>query len=258
MYHDVVLGDRGQTGRAGAGPDRYKLAWDAFVEHLDRIGELARVPPTILGDGRAPEPSWSLTFDDGGASALAVGAELLRREWRGYFFVTTGFIGRSGFVDDDAIRALDAMGHAIGSHSVTHPGRMAALSPSALLHEWQASVETLSELLGREVRTGSVPGGYYGKRVALAAARAGIQTLFTSEPVRTAREVDGCLVVGRYSVRDDTSALDAARAAAGDAAPWLRQYVGWNVRKQAKALGSDHYDRVRGALLAARSRRVRW
>jgi hypothetical protein len=62
-------------------------------------------------------------------------------------------------------------------------------------------------------------------------------------------------VIGRYSIRQDTSAGDAARAAAGDSAPWLRQYVGWNLRKPAKALGGDHYDRLRRALLAARSER---
>lgn len=256
MYHDVVRGDRTPSGLTGAGPDNYKLAWETFVEHLDRIGQVVDAPPAVVCDrpaGHGTSPSWSLTFDDGGASALEVGEELLRRKWRGYFFVTTGLIGTIGFLDADAIRALDRMGHVIGSHSVTHPERMASLAPEELLHEWRASVDALSDLLAKEVCTGSVPGGYYRRHVAVAAARAGIDALFTSEPVRTARRIGGCLVIGRYSIRQDTSAHDAARAAAGSSAPWLRQYVGWNLRKPVKALGAEHYDRLRRALLAARS-----
>jgi peptidoglycan/xylan/chitin deacetylase (PgdA/CDA1 family) len=257
MYHDVVPGDRGLTGRPRAGHGRYTLTWTKFREHLDLIDEVASAPPGLVSQASGePGASWSLTFDDGAASSLGLGEELAQREWRAYFFITTGAIGRAGFVDADAIRALDAMGHAIGSHSVTHPARMSTLTREALLYEWQTSVQTLSELLGKDIRTGSIPGGWYGKHVAEAAARAGIETLFTSEPVRTTREVDGCLLVGRYSIRDNTSAKDAARAAAGDPATWLRQYVEWNLKKPMKAIGGRHYDRVRRTLLGARARRV--
>jgi peptidoglycan/xylan/chitin deacetylase (PgdA/CDA1 family) len=168
--------------------------------------------------------------------------------------VTTGLVGRDGFVDREAILELDRMGHVIGSHSVTHPELMGALPADALLREWEESVATLSDLLGRPVRTASVPGGYYRRRVALAAARAGITTLFTSEPVRTGRWVDGCLVVGRYSVLQTTTAADAAAAAAGRPGPWRRQYLAWNLRKPLKALGGERYDRVRRAWLARTSR----
>ncbi len=256
MYHDVVPDGGTGTGREGPGPAHYRVTWETFVEHLDRIGELLGTPPVIFDDVPAADwvsPACSLTFDDGAAGALDVGEELRRRGWCAYFFVTTGLIGSAGFVDADAIRALDAMGHVIGSHSVTHPLRMAALPPQDLLYEWQASVETLSALLGREIRTGSVPGGSYGRHVAAAAARAGIDTLFTSEPVRTARHVSDCLVIGRYAIRENTSAWDAARAAAGSRSPWLRQYAGWNLRRPAKALAGDHYERIRRAVLAARS-----
>jgi peptidoglycan/xylan/chitin deacetylase (PgdA/CDA1 family) len=255
MYHDVVSADGPPSGLGGPASGHYKLTWEAFLAHLDRIEAVAG-PPVLLDelpDGERGAPAWSLTFDDGGASALAVGEELERRQWRAYFFITTGRIGSTGFVDSEAIRALDGMGHTIGSHSVSHPARMAALALDELLHEWRGSVDTLSDLLGKEIRTGSVPGGFYGSHVGAAAARAGIATLFTSEPVRTARRADGCVVIGRYSIRRDTSAADAARAAAGQSAPWLRQYVGWNLRKPVKAFAGDYYERVRRARLAARS-----
>ena len=253
MYHDVVDHDRGTSGRSGAGPERYKLPWESFIEHLDRIEEVVGVPPAVADDllvGRGPSPLWSLTFDDGGASALRIGEELLRREWRGHFLITSGLIGNRGFVDPSAIRELDRMGHIVGSHSMTHPERMASLPANDLLREWAESVAILADLLGKDVRTASVPGGYYRRNVAVAAARAGITTLFTSEPVRSANRADGCLVVGRYSIRRDVSAEDAARAAAGEAASWLPEYFSWNLRKLAKRLAGERYERVRRKLLA--------
>ena len=255
MYHDVVADHGKMTRVARLGPNRYNVTWTTFLEHLDLISEIAGRPSIVAdvpSERRVPA-MWSLTFDDGGASALEVGAELLRRRWHGYFFITTGRIGSTGFVDADAIRALDGMGHAIGSHSVTHPARMAALAPEALLYEWQASVDTLSDVLSKEIRTASIPGGHYGTNVAVTAARAGIETLFTSDPVRTARRVGGCVLIGRYSIRQSATARDAARAAAGNPAVWARQYVGWNLRKSVKALAGDRYYRVRRSVLNARS-----
>lgn len=252
MYHDVVGRDRDASGRTGTGPDVYKLSWERFLEHLERMEEVVGVPPATADDlvaGRAPSPRWALTFDDGGVSAIRVGEELARRSWRAHFFVTTEFIGSNGFVEAEAIRELDRIGHVVGSHSVTHPEWMASLTAGDLLREWAESIERLREIIGKEVCTASVPGGDFRRNVADAAASAGITTLFTSEPVRTAYRVGGCLVVGRYSVRRDTSADAVARAAAGEAAPWLRQYVAWNVRKPLKRLGPKHYDRIRRKLL---------
>jgi peptidoglycan/xylan/chitin deacetylase (PgdA/CDA1 family) len=257
MYHDVVA-DGQPSGLSGAGPSRYKVSWERFLEHLDRMEQVAAGPPSIVGEvpsGSASSAPWSLTFDDGGSSAVAVGEELIRRGWRAYFFVTTGLIGTGGFLDRDAVQELDQMTHVVGSHSVTHPERMASLAPQALFHEWRASVEALSELLGRDVRTASVPGGSYRKRVAVAAAQVGIETLFTSEPVRTARAVGTCLVIGRYGIRADTSAEAAAQAAAGSPGPWLREYARWNRRKPVKVLAGHHYERFRQAFLTALSKR---
>jgi peptidoglycan/xylan/chitin deacetylase (PgdA/CDA1 family) len=256
MYHDVVERDAQASGRSGVGPDRYKVTRESFVEHLDRIEQKVGVPPAVAEDllaGRGPSPLWALTFDDGGDSALHVGEELLRRAWRGHFFITTGVIGTRGFVDASAIRELDRMGHIVGSHSLTHPERMASLSANDLLREWSESVAVLADLVGKDVRTASVPGGYYRRNVAVAAARAGVTTLFTSEPVRSAHRVDGCLVIGRYSILREASAEEAARTAAGEAASWLPAYVAWNARKLAKRLAGKRYESVRRKLLARSS-----
>jgi peptidoglycan/xylan/chitin deacetylase (PgdA/CDA1 family) len=252
MYHDIVDGDPDQSGFAGAGPARYKLSTERFRAHLDAIGEALSEEPAVVDDllaGDSGKAVWVLTFDDGGASALAAGEELARRHWRGHFFITTGRIGEPGFLDASEIIELRRMGHIIGSHSASHPSRMSSLPEYALREEWRASVEPLANLLGGEIRSASVPGGYYAERVAQAAAEAGIAALFNSEPVRTSHHVGECLVVGRLSVKTSTSAVAATRIAAGDPWPWLREWVSWNIRKSAKAVSGKGYERLRGRVL---------
>ena len=259
MYHDVLRGEEDDSGFDGSGARRYKLSWKTFVEHLDAIGRAVGSPPVTVDDPRALDGerrSWALTFDDGGSSGLPAGEELARRSWRGHFFVTTERIGQRGFLDAEAIVELRRMGHVIGSHSVSHPPRISSLSADELLAEWQGSVDVLSDVLGENVHWAAVPGGYYSREVAAAASSAGIDVLFTSEPVRTARLVEGCLVIGRFSVKSSTRVEDAASAAAGRSGAWMRQYAGWNLRKPAKALVGGQYERLRSRLLDARSDRT--
>jgi peptidoglycan/xylan/chitin deacetylase (PgdA/CDA1 family) len=256
MYHDVVRDDLRASGFVGAGPYLYKLKWTAFLEHLSEIGRHLETPPSVATEmiGRPESPHWLLTFDDGGASAAEIGVELAQRGWRGHFLVTTGRLGTGGFLDKNGVAELHGMGHVVGSHSVTHPARMSTLSFEELLGEWQRSADELAEIVGQATRTASIPGGYYSRDVARAARQSGIEVLFTSEPVRAAQTIDGLLLVGRYSVRRDTSAPRAAAAAAGRASVWLRQYAAWNIRKPLKAIGGDRYTSVRRVLHTRRLR----
>jgi peptidoglycan/xylan/chitin deacetylase (PgdA/CDA1 family) len=254
MYHDVVEHGRfDASGFPGAGPARYKLGWSAFVDQLDRIGELTGQPPATAEDilaGRAAG-RWAITVDDGGESSLRMGQELSRRGWSGMFFVTTGRIGEPAFLAPEAIRELRSMGHELGSHSRSHPPRLSACSPAQILDEWRSSAADLADLLGSPVTTASVPGGYHSRRVVEAAEIAGIRILCTSEPVRTVRRADGCLVLGRFAVHRGVPPQTVA-AASRDATPWLRQRAGWTARKAAKAVGGEAYIKARAAVLARR------
>jgi peptidoglycan/xylan/chitin deacetylase (PgdA/CDA1 family) len=256
LYHDVVHGrDSDASGFAGHGPDRYKLDWGRFVEHLDALEQATPGPPVALDGvlgGRAQPGAWAITFDDGGASALAAGAELGRRGWRAHFFCVSDRIGRRGFLGPDEIIALERMGHPIGSHSRTHPPRITDCSWSEMVDEWRSSTERLAALLGHPVTSAAVPGGFYSAALARAAAAARISLLFTSEPVRTVRRVDGCLVIGRHAIRHHTRPETAAAVAAGHRSPWLRQRAGWTARKAAKGIGGDAYLKARAALLSRR------
>lgn len=240
MYHDVKEGN----------PDVYNVEPDRFAEHLEEIERAVGRPPGGVDD--LVDGDWLITFDDGGASALHAGEELRRRGWRGHFFIVTDFVGRPGYLDWDGVRAVESMGHAIGSHSVSHPHRMADCSWGELIDEWSRSAELLGQQLGHAVTSASVPGGLYSREVGRAAAQAGYTSLFTSLPSQRLRSIDGRRLIGRYAIRKDSSASEAASAAAGESLRWGRQRAAWELRGTVKKVAGPGYERMRRALLARR------
>ncbi len=252
MYHDVVGPDGARGGFEGAGAAVYAVSVEEFERQMDGIATTLAGPPLRADASLPPEGGWALTFDDGGSSAAIPGAALARRGWPAHFFVVTAMVGQPGFLDWEGVRRLAAEGHVIGSHSHTHPERIASLPPERLREEWSRSVAALSEAIGAPVTTASVPGGYYSEAVGRAAAEAGVETLFTSQPRRAVEEIDGCALVGRFAVRDSTPTRTVVSAAAGGTRPWLSQRAGWAARGAAKRIGGRHYMRLRRILLSRR------
>jgi hypothetical protein len=82
-----------------------------------------------------------------------------------------------------------------------------------------------------------------------AAATEGVDVLFTSDPVASIREREGCLLLGRYAILDGTSPDTAARLARGDLVPRVRQLATWRAKTVPKALLGNRYRQVRIALL---------
>jgi peptidoglycan/xylan/chitin deacetylase (PgdA/CDA1 family) len=253
LYHDVVLpGNYETSGFPGGDASIYKLELPEFERHVQAIHAAVSRPPVTIGEVKGlQEPSLLLTFDDGGSSAHETIADVLAKVgWRGHFFVTTDWIGKRGFLNPAQIRDLDARGHRIGSHSCSHPPRMSYCSRRQLQREWKNSIAILSDILGHSVDLASVPGGYYRSNVAEAAAEAGIQTLFTSEPQATLQTVNGCAVRGRYAVQQGVKPATAAAMASGRILPRYRQYMYWNAKKIAKAAGGTSWLRMRKWVLA--------
>ncbi len=252
LYHDVVRpGDPDGSGFPGGAAGRYKLDWDAFERHLGAIAAAVARPPVRVGElARANgDVPWLLTFDDGGASAREVGERLAERGWPAHFFVTVDYLGARGFVGTDDVRALAALGHVVGSHSCSHPHRMATATPASLLDEWSRSTERLAAIVGAAVQVASVPAGSYAPRVARAARAAGIDSLFTSEPEARHGRIDGTLVIGRYTIRRATPPRTAARIAAGAGAPRAQQLAAWRAKKLVRRMAGPAYERMRRRLL---------
>jgi peptidoglycan/xylan/chitin deacetylase (PgdA/CDA1 family) len=263
MYHDVTPpGLDDSSGFPGGDAARYKIAPDEFAAHLRAIhGCIGRKPVTIetlfAASAAASGLPVLLTFDDGGASAEAIADRLDVFGWHGHFLVTTGYIGRPGFLSRGQIRGLRARGHIIGSHSCTHPLRMAGCSRARLREEWTRSLATLSDVLGELPSVASVPGGAHSAAVAETAADAGIRFLFTSRPTTSVRRVGDVAVIGRFAIRRSTHPRQAAAVASGSLAPRVRQLLWWDVKAIGKAVAGPAYRRLRERRFRC-SGQVRW
>jgi len=191
-----------------------------------------------------------LTFDDGGISAHSLAADMLERHgWVGHFFVTTDRIGTPGFLSKEQIRDLRQRGHVIGSHSCSHPTRMAQCTRAELQREWHQSVHMLSEILDEPIPIASVPGGYYSQVVGETAAEAGIRVLFNSEPTAAVSKVGDCKLLGRYFIQRGMPAEISGAFAAGRFGPRFKQAAFWQLKKVAKAAGGSAYLKLRETLL---------
>jgi peptidoglycan/xylan/chitin deacetylase (PgdA/CDA1 family) len=255
MYHDVVAGGGYDlSGFSHAHAEIYKLPQDDFAQHLEAIFQAA--PERSVGlAGTSLDGKLLLTFDDGGVSAYDRIAPMLEHYgWPGHFFVTTDWIGQPGFLNMHQIRELDRRGHLIGSHSCSHPTRMAQISKDRLFLEWRVSVQRLAEIVGHPVTVASVPGGYYSQRVAEAAADAGIDTLFTSEPTSTVRVTNGCLILGRYAIQRWMGPEWSGGFAGDRWVPQLKQALLWRAKQIVKVAGGNMYLRAQEILFSTRRR----
>jgi peptidoglycan/xylan/chitin deacetylase (PgdA/CDA1 family) len=249
-YHDLIVGDAPDaSGFPGASAASYKLGEKDFVDHVQALavrgGVGADVRDVLKARTTGDRPPVILTFDDGGVSALRIAEHLEQHGWRGHFFIATDCLGRREFVSEADLRDLQARGHVVGSHSQTHPLRMAAYPLHQIAEEWRVSIERLGAVLGAPPPVASVPGGLFSHDVARLAAEAGIRVLFTSEPSTRVSEIAGCAVIGRFTVRRWTTA-DDARALVDDW-PLARasQWMSWNAKKVVKAAGGEAYLRAR-------------
>jgi peptidoglycan/xylan/chitin deacetylase (PgdA/CDA1 family) len=238
LFHDVFMSDPQESGFTSRGADRYKLSvreFDAQLAGLDRQTK-----------GSAPFFEYTtLTFDDGGESFYTVVADKL--ETRGALascFVTTGCIGRLGFLSAARIRELDRRGHVIGSHSVSHPARFSLLSRREMTREWTESRKTLEDILGHSVTTGSVPGGYFSSEVGAVAAECGLRLLFNSEPVCAEFTIEDCTIAGRFTIRSGATPDLSQKLV--QRAPWARsrEWAAWNAKSLVKPLLGASYPRV--------------
>ncbi len=227
MYHEIVTTPTGS---------RYAVTLDEFKRHLSAIQERA---PDETGSG------FAITFDDGHPGWLDAGEALAQLGWKAIFFVVTRAIGRPGELSTADLRLLAGMGHLIGSHTVDHPPSLSDRDYEFIKLQWTRSKAFLEDALGAPVLTAAVPGGYYSDEVGRAADEAGLRYLFTSEPVTSSWNAGHCVVLGRYTIFNGTSARLAAALAAGDSWATASQFAAWNVKKTIRKTMPGLYFAVR-------------
>lgn len=238
IYHDI---------ETKASDHRYSFTIQEFREHLAALKATLGAAPAVP-DGAPDMSGFALTFDDGHVGWLQAAEALQEYRWKASFFVVTGRIGRPGGVDRSDIKGLAEMGHVIGTHTVDHPNQISKRDDAYILDQWSRSKAELEDILGREVSSAAVPGGFYSARVGRAADAAGLKYLFTSEPVVTSWGVSGCRIFGRFALTNGMSSKKIARIAAGARSEHARQYIAWNLKKAAKSVMMRPYCALRKRL----------
>ena len=204
-YHEVTKAPL-ESGFLRQGAVQFTITPRDFERHLALAASLGVAPVLVTQLGQpAAGRRVLMTFDDGGKSALYAAEALARRGWRGHFFIITSRIGERTFLDRAEIRELHAAGHVIGSHSDSHPDIFRDLPFPRMIAEWRTSRERLADLLGESCTVAAVPGGHISPAVLRAADSAGLESLFTCDPILLPTMVGRCRVFGRFLVKRSTS-----------------------------------------------------
>ena len=186
MYHALMEGER--HGNVGGYEDPvYTIGKDRFEEHMRELAALGYetvllrdVIAWFLGEGVLPTKSVMITFDDGHVSNLTMAIPILAKyKYYAEFFITTGYVGKPGYLDSEQIQAIRKAGMGIGSHTVSHP-MLDALEVRDIEKELRISKDFLEDLLGEEVIGLSVPGGRVKSTVRSIACETGYCTVLTS------------------------------------------------------------------------------
>ncbi|MBM7804166.1 peptidoglycan/xylan/chitin deacetylase (PgdA/CDA1 family) [Geodermatophilus bullaregiensis] len=156
---------------------------------------------------RAPEGSVALTFDDGPhpGSTDRILEVLSELDVRATFFC----VGRNARAHPHLVRGIRAEGHAVGSHSLTHP-HPRETAPQDLRAEYQQGRGAVAEALGADTPLFRPPHGHLGPVGAVVIRRLGLTTwLWTVDPRdwRPGATVDEIVSVAARAVSGDVVLL---------------------------------------------------
>ena len=249
MYHELELPDR-PLCQSEPGYVRYILFAQDFLaqmEHLKMANWRGVSVTSALGfrDTR----SVAITFDDGCESDLLTAAPILRKlDFGATFYVTSGFLGRRGYMSPAQLRELSDLGFEIGCHSMTH-AHLNDLDDAGLHREIIDAKLQLEQIIGKPIEHFSCPGGRYNHRVAQIVREAGYRSMATSRTYANSPSTDR-FELGRIPVMRGSTLNTFEEIYRGDGL-W-RLTMRNAIRDSAKrVLGNSFYDRVRSFILHA-------
>lgn len=146
VYHRVLV-NQGCSSVLGFS-DVSEGKFTSDVDYLISRGYVFITFEDILQGNYDPqEKNIILTFDDGtGSHYDIVRPNLNSRGIRGVFYIVTGQVGQSGYLDWSKIQELINDGHEIGSHTVSHP-ELIDLTEEEIIYELFQSKATLESTL---------------------------------------------------------------------------------------------------------------
>ena len=124
------------------------------------------------GEPLPPRPVM-ITFDDGWGEDMWIARRFLDpRGMPTVFFVYTGAVGAPGYLSWSDAKSLEAAGHEVLSHTVSHPD-LQQVPDARLASEMRDSRARLERELGHPIECIAYPFGSYDGRVVKAASNAG-------------------------------------------------------------------------------------
>jgi peptidoglycan/xylan/chitin deacetylase (PgdA/CDA1 family) len=247
MYHELELPER-VPYYSEPGYLRYVLPRDAFRSQMnwlqrDHWRGLCVSEALNYPGGN----SVALTFDDGCETDLITAAPILKDiGFNATFYVTTGFIGKPGYLSPAQLRQLHSLGFEIGCHSMTH-AYLNDLGMPDLRREIADAGKQIEDIIGVRVEHFSCPGGRYDATTLSAAKDAGYRSVATSHPRSNSPATDP-FQLGRVAILRSMNNARFERLCTGDALRKMR--MGEAARSTTrKLLGNTLYDQFRALLL---------
>lgn len=252
MYHELELPGR-TLGQSEPGYVRYVVQGKTFACQMtwlrSRNWSGLSVSETL---DRAPQDAVAITFDDGCETDLIAAAPILKQNgFNATFYITAGFLNRSGFMTSSQLRELHALGFEIGCHSMTH-AYLDDLDDAGLHREIIDAKKMLEDIIGAKVDHFSCPGGRYGRRTPEVVRRSGYRSLATSRLTANFPSTNSFLL-GRVAILRDR---DARRfdektfecICTAEALPRMRLAESFRLAAK-KIMGNNLYDRLRTVVL---------
>jgi peptidoglycan/xylan/chitin deacetylase (PgdA/CDA1 family) len=243
MYHDVFDYSSTESGFQNVGAIKYKLSKQSFEEQIKTIAGYCE-------EQLINKEDIYLTFDDGGESFLTIIAPVLERYGlKGFFFISTQFIGHAGFLSAQEIIELDKRGHFIGVHSHSHPQNISLLDLDEIKYEWCHSLNILKGIISKSVQYASIPNGFFSKDSLLILRECGVKIIFSSEPKSSYKDHNGLKLIGRYTVTREMKTKDVLKLLKPYSFIKMKQFIKWRILKLVKIILGKFYFNIRTLIM---------
>jgi len=247
MYHELELPGR-PLCQPKPGYVRYVLPESVFLTQMNWLHENSWKGLSV-GEALnyATEKSIAITFDDGCETDLLAAAPILKEcGFNATFYVTAGFLGKTGYLTPEQLRQLSSQGFEIGCHSMTHP-YLNDLDEQGVRHEVADARSRLEDTTGKKVEHFSCPGGRYNEMTRRIVREAGYHSLATSRAQLNTPSTDPFLL-GRVTILRGIQEDDFQRICTGQVL-WKIRFGEFVRGASRKVLGNAIYDRARAFLL---------
>ncbi len=224
MYHSLSDGRCPDTKYL-----KYTTTRHFFSEHLRllmhkgfRFSSFSELHHRVRDGKQVSEKSCVLSFDDGHKSSLDFAEIMLNSCVRGTFFVTMNYCReRADFLKASDIRALAKEGFDFGTHGVTHRA-LSRMPRDEMRAELRDSKMWLEDILGKQVKSISLPAGQGSKEVFLAAQEFGYQLIGNSvEKMNSKLAIPS--EINRFVVLNSYTGELVCRIAGGSMLYWMHR-----------------------------------